>query len=118
QPQSPTNAATQILRMASLQRRFTYHIYLPTQCKYIHDRALSHSAFRIPRSAFRIRLFLLLDGAGSRPTKNGLSPTTTMMQGAIEDISKAVGNTPIVRLNKVTAGLDVEIYVKCEYLNP
>ncbi len=41
-----------------------------------------------------------------------------MMQGAIEDITKAVGNTPIVRLNKVTAGLDAEIYVKCEYLNP
>ena len=42
----------------------------------------------------------------------------TMMKGAIEDITKAVGNTPIVRLNKVTAGLDAEIYVKCEYLNP
>ncbi len=42
----------------------------------------------------------------------------TMMKGAIEDITKAVGNTPIVRLNKVTAGLDCEIYVKCEYLNP
>ena len=34
------------------------------------------------------------------------------------DITKAVGNTPIVRLNRVTAGLPVEIYVKCEYLNP
>ena len=41
-----------------------------------------------------------------------------MMQGALSDISKAVGNTPIVRLNRVTAGLPVEIYVKCEYLNP
>ncbi len=41
-----------------------------------------------------------------------------MMQGALIDISKAVGNTPIVRLNRVTAGLPVEIYVKCEYLNP
>src|SRR6516225_445599 len=41
-----------------------------------------------------------------------------MMQGALEDISKAVGNTPIVRLNRVPAGLPVEIYVKCEYLNP
>jgi cystathionine beta-synthase len=41
-----------------------------------------------------------------------------MMHGALEDITKAVGNTPIVRLNKVTAGLDVEIYVKCEFLNP
>jgi len=41
-----------------------------------------------------------------------------MMQGAIEDISKAVGNTPIVRLSRVAAGLPIEIYVKCEFLNP
>ncbi len=41
-----------------------------------------------------------------------------MMQGAIEDIGKAVGNTPIVRLSRVAAGLPIEIYVKCEFLNP
>src|SRR5215831_1310567 len=41
-----------------------------------------------------------------------------MMHGALEDITKAVGNTPIVRLNRVTQGLSSEIYVKCEYLNP
>jgi cystathionine beta-synthase len=41
-----------------------------------------------------------------------------MMQGAIENITKAVGNTPIVRLNRVAAGEAVEIYVKCEFLNP
>jgi cystathionine beta-synthase len=41
-----------------------------------------------------------------------------MMQGALEDISKAVGDTPIVRLNRLTAGLPVEVYVKCEFLNP
>lgn len=43
-----------------------------------------------------------------------------MMHGALENITKAVGNTPIVRLNRVTEGLPpgVEIYVKCEYLNP
>jgi cystathionine beta-synthase len=41
-----------------------------------------------------------------------------MMQGALEDISRAVGDTPIVRLNRLTAGLPVEIYVKCEFLNP
>jgi cystathionine beta-synthase len=41
-----------------------------------------------------------------------------MMRGALEDIAQAVGNTPIVRLNHVTAGLGVEVYVKCEYLNP
>ncbi|MDP9149035.1 MAG: pyridoxal-phosphate dependent enzyme [Myxococcota bacterium] len=41
-----------------------------------------------------------------------------MMRGALQDISKAVGNTPIVRLNRVAAGVPVEIYVKCEFLNP
>jgi cystathionine beta-synthase len=41
-----------------------------------------------------------------------------MMHGALEDITKAVGETPIVRLNKVTQGLTCEIYVKCEFLNP
>jgi cystathionine beta-synthase len=41
-----------------------------------------------------------------------------MMQGALEDISQAVGNTPIVQLHKVTGGVPVEIYVKCEFLNP
>jgi cystathionine beta-synthase len=41
-----------------------------------------------------------------------------MMQGSLEDITKAVGNTPIVRLNKVSRDVPVEIYVKCEYLNP
>jgi cystathionine beta-synthase len=40
------------------------------------------------------------------------------MQGSIEDITKAVGNTPIVLLNKVARDVPVEIYVKCEYLNP
>jgi cystathionine beta-synthase len=41
-----------------------------------------------------------------------------MMRGALSDITKAVGNTPIVKLNRVTEGLDSAIYVKCEYLNP
>lgn len=43
-----------------------------------------------------------------------------MMHGALENITKAVGNTPIVRLNHVTKDLPpgVEIYVKCEFLNP
>ncbi|MCL2779291.1 MAG: pyridoxal-phosphate dependent enzyme [Polyangiaceae bacterium] len=43
-----------------------------------------------------------------------------MMHGALEDIAEAVGKTPIVRLNHVTEGLPpgIEIYVKCEFLNP
>src|SRR5580693_6666028 len=41
-----------------------------------------------------------------------------MMHGALENITQAVGNTPIVRLNKVARDVPAEIYVKCEFLNP
>jgi cystathionine beta-synthase len=41
-----------------------------------------------------------------------------MMQGALRDITQAVGNTPIVRLNRVAKDVPCEIYVKCEFLNP
>jgi cystathionine beta-synthase len=41
-----------------------------------------------------------------------------MMRGAQSDVTKAVGNTPIVKLNRVTEGIESEIYVKLEYLNP
>jgi cystathionine beta-synthase len=41
-----------------------------------------------------------------------------MMQGAVADITKAFGNTPIVKLNKVSHGLKADLFVKCEFLNP
>src|SRR5438094_4838433 len=41
-----------------------------------------------------------------------------MMKGALENITQAVGNTPIVRLNRVAKDVPCEVYVKCEYLNP
>ena len=41
-----------------------------------------------------------------------------MMRGALSDITKAVGHTPIVKLNHVSEGIESDIYVKCEYLNP
>lgn len=43
-----------------------------------------------------------------------------MMTGAKPDVTACVGNTPIVRLNKVAAHLapHVEIYGKLEYMNP
>jgi len=34
------------------------------------------------------------------------------------DILEAIGNTPLVRLNKVTRGIPGELYAKCEFLNP
>ena len=41
-----------------------------------------------------------------------------LMKGAKPDVVAAIGNTPIVRLNHVTEGLESEIYVKLELLNP
>jgi cystathionine beta-synthase len=40
------------------------------------------------------------------------------MKGSLAAITDAIGNTPIVRLNRVGAGLEAELYGKCEYLNP
>src|SRR5438067_695489 len=34
------------------------------------------------------------------------------------NIVETVGGTPLVRLNKVTAGLDATIAIKCEFFNP
>jgi len=34
------------------------------------------------------------------------------------DITKTIGRTPLVRLNQITAGLDAQIAVKCEFFNP
>jgi cystathionine beta-synthase len=36
----------------------------------------------------------------------------------VKDILESIGNTPLIKLRKVTEGLQREIYVKCEYLNP
>jgi cysteine synthase A len=40
------------------------------------------------------------------------------MPGIHNDITTAFGNTPLVRLNKVTDGADAEVYAKLEYFNP
>jgi cysteine synthase len=34
------------------------------------------------------------------------------------NILESVGHTPLVRLNRLTAGLDAEVYVKADYMNP
>lgn len=33
-------------------------------------------------------------------------------------IIDTIGNTPLVRLNRITEGLQAEVYVKCEFFNP
>lgn len=34
------------------------------------------------------------------------------------NILTTIGNTPLVKLNRITEGLEAEIYVKCEFFNP
>ncbi len=41
-----------------------------------------------------------------------------LMNGAKPGLVEAIGNTPIVRLNRVTEDVESDIYVKIEYLNP
>ena len=40
------------------------------------------------------------------------------MAKAFPNITATIGNTPLVKLNKLTEGLDADIYVKCEFFNP
>src|SRR5271168_3912366 len=40
------------------------------------------------------------------------------MSRIFNNIVETVGGTPLVRLNKVTAGLDATILLKCEFFNP
>ena len=41
-----------------------------------------------------------------------------MLKRARENILQAIGNTALVRLNRVAHDVPADIYVKCEYLNP
>jgi cystathionine beta-synthase len=41
-----------------------------------------------------------------------------LMKGALPSILHAIGNTPLVKLNRVAVDVAANIYVKCEYLNP
>ena len=40
------------------------------------------------------------------------------MAGAKKNVLQAIGDTPIVKLNRLSAEVDTEIYVKLEFLNP
>ncbi len=50
---------------------------------------------------------------GSAPAQEGLP-----MSGIHPDITTAFGNTPLVRLNRVTEGLGATVLAKLEYYNP
>lgn len=40
------------------------------------------------------------------------------MARIFEDITKTIGNTPLVKLNRVTEGIGATVLVKCEFFNP
>src|SRR2546422_355654 len=40
------------------------------------------------------------------------------MRQIFDDIPKTIGRTPLVRLNRVTAGVHADILIKCEFFNP
>jgi len=40
------------------------------------------------------------------------------LSGIYDDVSKLVGRTPLVRLNRLTDGLDAQVVVKLEFYNP
>ncbi len=40
------------------------------------------------------------------------------MGNILNDITKAMGQTPLIRLNNITKGLQAEIAIKCEFFNP
>ena len=37
---------------------------------------------------------------------------------AVRDVLGLIGNTPLLKLRRVTEGIDTDVYVKCEHLNP
>lgn len=40
------------------------------------------------------------------------------MAKVYQSITAAIGDTPLIKLNKLTAGLKADVYVKCEFFNP
>ena len=58
-------------------------------------------------------------------TRNLTSPINRLDQaeadpaaGRFANVLEAIGNTPLVRLNRITAGLRTAVYAKLEYMNP
>ncbi len=42
----------------------------------------------------------------------------SLMKGSVGDVSQAIGNTPLVKLNRLSEGLKANIYCKLGYMNP
>lgn len=41
-----------------------------------------------------------------------------VMQKILPDITRSIGNTPLVKLNRIADGIEAEVYLKCEFFNP
>ena len=44
--------------------------------------------------------------------------TLPLMTGSVADVSQAIGGTPLVKLNRLSAGLSANVYCKLGYMNP
>ena len=64
--------------------------------------------------------FATCRGANStEPLFNSIiQPVTNIMGRIYNNIVETVGHTPLVRLNKVTQGLNATVALKCEFFNP
>ncbi len=40
------------------------------------------------------------------------------MQKQLSDITRSIGNTPLIKLNRIAEGIHADIYLKCEFFNP
>jgi len=56
--------------------------------------------------------------AAQTPTPDSKTATPKLMKGAVANVIDAVGQTPIVKLNKVASHVRSGVYAKLEYLNP
>ncbi len=44
--------------------------------------------------------------------------TSPYRMNVYDNVLEAIGNTPLVRLNRVTRGIKAKVFAKCEFLNP
>ena len=66
------------------------------------------------RRSGRVRAWLVLP----RVPYTRIVAEPLVMKNVYDNILQVVGNTPLVKLNAVTAGIEATVYAKVEYLNP
>lgn len=60
-----------------------------------------------------------MSGGADAKSEQGVTKTGTTGRGRVyPNITETIGNTPLVRLNRMTRGLDAEVLVKLEFFNP